>query len=453
MKVYYGLALAEGVPQIRTSRKKLEELTHQLAEAQDWLEALGKREEVGFMDLPFQDTSPITEMGDKIREEFQHFVLIGIGGSSLGAETLFDALKGPTYNAHPQRDGPTFHVLDNVDPVKTAEVLDSVDVGKTCFCVVSKSGSTAESMANFLVCLEALEQAVGRERAREQVIFITDPHKGGLRELAREEGYKTLEVPPNVGGRFSVLSAVGLLPAAVLGLDVKALLEGAARALKACKTRSLETNPAWVIAGLHYLHNTLEGRGISVMMAYHERLATFADWYRQLWAESLGKEGKGQTPVKAVGTVDQHSQIQLYNDGPKDKIITFLMVEKFARDVAIPGLYGDKEFLSYLGGHTLGELINSELVGTASALAKKGVPSLVVTLPRVTEDTLGKLFMVYEMATALSGHLYGINPFDQPGVEEGKRLTYGLMGREGFQDKGQEAREIWEKRKKGQISL
>ena len=444
MEISYGLALKESLEQTKVSKKILEELSPGLEEAQEWLEDLGDRGEVGFMDLPFQDPSSIIELGERIRDRFRHFVLIGIGGSSLGAETIFHALK-------PR--GPTFHVMDNVDPVKTAEILESIDPAKTCFCVVSKSGSTAESMANFLVSLEMVEKAVGRDRAREQMVFITDPEKGGLRELAREEGYRALEVPPNVGGRFSVLSPVGLLPAAVLGVDVRALLAGAKGALKACKTRSLETNPAWVIAGLHYLHNTLEGRSISVMMVYHERLATFADWYRQLWAESLGKEGQGQTPVKAVGAVDQHSQIQLYNDGPKDKIITFLQVEKFARDVEIPGLYSQKPFLSYLGGYTQGELLNNELVGTASALAKKGVPSLVVTLPRVDEENLGKLFMVYEMATALSGHLYGINPFDQPGVEEGKRLTYGLMGREGFQEKGREAREIWEKRKKGRVSL
>ncbi len=444
MEISYGLALKEGLEQTKVSKKILEELSPGLEEAQEWLEDLGDRGEVGFMDLPFQDPSSIIELGERIKDRFRHFVLIGIGGSSLGAETIFHALK-------PR--GPTFHVMDNVDPVKTAEILESIDPAKTCFCVVSKSGSTAESMANFLVSLELVEKAVGRDRAREQMVFITDPEKGGLRELAREEGYRALEVPPNVGGRFSVLSPVGLFPAAVLGVDVRALLAGARGALKACKTRSLETNPAWVIAGLHYLHNTLEGRSISVMMVYHERLATFADWYRQLWAESLGKEGQGQTPVKAVGAVDQHSQIQLYNDGPKDKIITFLQVEKFARDVEIPGLYSQKPFLSYLGGYTQGELLNNELVGTASALAKKGVPSLVVTLPRVDEENLGKLFMIYEMATALSGHLYGINPFDQPGVEEGKRLTYGLMGREGWEEKGREAREIWEKRKKGRVSL
>ncbi|RLD97881.1 MAG: glucose-6-phosphate isomerase [Aquificota bacterium] len=446
MKISYGLALRESLRQGKVSGKALEDFSCRLERAQDWLEGLAEKGEVGFMELPFQDPGPALEIGKKLKERFKHFVLIGIGGSSLGAETLFHALKGPLYNSNPHRGGPTFHVLDNVDPVKTTEVLEEIDPAKTCFCVVSKSGSTAESMANFLVTLEVLKSTVGRNLVRRQVVFITDPEKGALRELAREEGYQTLEVPPNVGGRFSVLSAVGLLPAAVLGLDVKALLAGAARALEACKTRSLETNPAWVIAALHYLHHTLDDRRISVMMAYHERLATFADWYRQLWAESLGKEGQGQTPIKAVGAVDQHSQIQLYNEGPKDKIITFLHVEEFAKEVEIPSLYPEKPSLSYLGGHTLGELLNSELIGTASALAKNGVPSIVVTLPRVDEKTLGKLFMVYEMATAISGYLYGINPFDQPGVEEGKRLTYGLMGRQGFKDKGKEAREIWKKR-------
>jgi len=448
MEIDYGLALADALGQGRVTQKALEGLTPELTEAQKWLDEKRASKELGFMDLPFQDPSPILQMAQEVRREFNHFVLIGIGGSSLGAQVLFNALRDPSSDK-----APSFHVLDNVDPVKTAKILEGIELESTCFCVVSKSGSTAESMANFLVALGALERAVGRDRARRQVVFITDPEKGDLRALAKEEGYRALEVPPNVGGRFSVLSSVGLFPAAVLGIDVKGLLKGASQALKSCERREVTSNPAWLIAALHYLYHTLEAKSISVMMTYHEKLAIFADWYRQLWAESLGKEGKGQTPVKAVGTVDQHSQIQLYSDGPKDKIITFLRVKNFSRDERIPSLYPQKPALAYLGGHTLGELINAELAGTASALAKKGVPSITITLPSVNERYLGALFMIYEVATALMGRLYGVNPFDQPGVEEGKRFTYGLMGREGFQEKGKEAREIWAKRKIGAITV
>jgi len=448
VRIEYGLALAENLADGKVNTKALKGLVPELEEAQNWLEALGKNGTVGFMDLPFQEITPLLDMGNHIRSQFRHFLLIGIGGSALGAETLAHTL----WHIRPC-DMPAFHVLDNVDPVKTREVLGRLDPRETCFCVVSKSGSTAESMANFLVILEWLKDAVGEDGARERVIFITDPYKGGLRDLAKEEGYCALAIPPNVGGRFSVLSAVGLLPAVVLGLNVEGLLRGASLALRVCRTRGLDSNPAWIIAGLHYLHCTLGKKGISVMMAYHERLTTFVDWYRQLWAESLGKGGKGQTPVKAVGAVDQHSQIQLYNEGPKDKIITFLRVESFSSDIEIPSLYPDKPALAYLGGHSLGELMNKELVGTASALAKRGVPSVTISMPQVDELNLGALFMVYEMATALTGHLYGINPFDQPGVEEGKRLTYGLMGRPGFEDKGKEAREIWEKNEKAVFAL
>ncbi len=439
MRIAYGLALGQG----RVTLEALEGLRERLLEAQQWLEEEGARGEVGFMDLPLQDPSPVLQVAREVRNLYDHFVLIGIGGSSLGAQTLFDALRGPSYNRHSH---PTFHILDNVDPVKVEKTMSEVKIEATCFCVVSKSGSTAESMANFLVALGLLQRAVGREEARKRIVFITDPHRGTLRELAREEGYRSLDIPSNVGGRFSVLSPVGLFPAAVLGIDVKRLLEGASRALEACKRQdSVTHNPAWLIAGLHYLYQTLEHRGISVMMAYHERLSTFVDWYRQLWAESLGKDGKGQTPVKAIGAVDQHSQIQLYNEGPRDKVITFLQVENFALDHEIPHLYPHKPALAYLGRHRLGELLKRELIGTASALAKRGVPSITITLPKIDEACMGALFMVYEMATALSGYLYGINPFDQPGVEEGKQLTYGLMGREGYQDKGYEAQKIWEK--------
>ncbi len=448
MEIDYGLALADGLGQGKVTKKALEEFSPKLIEAQNWLKAKRASKELGFMDLPFQDPSPILQMAREVRREFDHFVLIGIGGSSLGVQVLFDALRGQSSGK-----GPSFHILDNVDPVKTTEILEGIEPENTCFCVVSKSGSTAEPMANFLVALETLERVVGRDKARRQVVFITDPEKGNLRDLAKEEGYRALEVPLNVGGRFSVLSSVGLFPAAVLGIDVERLLKGASQALKSCEKREMASNPAWTIAALHYLHHTLEAKSISVMMAYHEKLAIFADWYRQLWAESLGKEGKGQTPVKAVGAVDQHSQIQLYSEGPRDKIITFLQVKNFSQDCRIPPLYPQKPALAYLGGHTLGELINTELAGTASALAKRGVPSITITLPLVNEGYLGALFMVYEIATALMGRFYDINPFDQPGVEEGKRLTYGLMGREGYQEKGKEAREIWAKGKRGTLTI
>lgn len=448
MEIDYGLALADELGQGKVTQKALEEFSPKLIEAQDWLNAKRASKELGFMDLPFQDPSPILQMAREVRREFNHFVLIGIGGSSLGVQVLFNALRDQSSGK-----GPFFHILDNVDPVKTTEILEGIKLENTCFCVVSKSGSTAEPMANFLVALGTLERVVGRDKARRQVVFITDPEKGNLRDLAKEEGYRALEVPPNVGGRFSVISSVGLFPAAVLGIDVERLLKGASQALKSCEKREVTSNPAWIIAALHYLHHTLEAKSISVMMTYHEKLAVFADWYRQLWAESLGKKGKGQTPVKAVGTVDQHSQIQLYSEGPKDKIITFLQVKNFSQDCRIPSLYPQKPALAYLGGHTLGELINTELAGTASALAKRGVPSITITLPLVNEGYLGALFMVYEIATALMGRLYGINPFDQPGVEEGKRLTYGLMGREGFQEKGKEAHEIWAKRKRGTLTM
>ncbi len=453
MKIDYGLALADGLGQGRVTKEALEGFHPELIEAQNWLEAKRRSQEVGFMDLPFQDLSPILQTAQEVRRKFDHFVLIGIGGSSLGAQVLFDALWNPPHNPQVYGEGPSFHILDNVDPVKTTETLEEIEPENTCFCVISKSGSTAEPMANFLVALEALEKAVGIDKARRQMVFITDPEKGNLRDLVKEEGYRALEIPPNVGGRFSVLSPVGLFPAAVLGINVRRLLKGAYQALKSCEKRDISSNPAWVITALHYLHHTLEAKSISVMMAYYEKLATFADWYRQLWAESLGKEGKGQTPVKAVGAVDQHSQIQLYNEGPRDKIITFLQVKNFPTNRRIPPLYPQKPALAYLGGHTLGELINTELAGTASALAKRGVPSMTITLPSVNEGHLGALFMIYEIATALMGHLYGINPFDQPGVEEGKRLTYGLMGRKGFQEKGKEAQEIWSKGKEGTLTI
>lgn len=450
IKIKYGFALTSSLGPEGIEEEKILEMEPRLKEICEKLHELQRRKEVGFLDLPYQDVTPIEEIAREIRNRYAHFVLIGIGGSFLGAATLYNALKGTSHNQRPNRGSPTFYILDNADPTKTTEILENIDLHTTCFNVVSKSGSTAESMANFLVALARLKEKVGKDAARKSIVFTTDPEKGALRRLAREEGFKCVDVPPNVGGRFSVLSPVGLLPAAVLGINIHSLLEGASQMKEGCEKESIFDNPAWLLASIKYLHHIEKGHSTSVMMPYCERLASFADWYRQLWAESLGKKGKGQTPVKSLGAIDQHSQIQLYNQGPRDKIITFIEVRYFPADIRIPGLYPHIEELSYLGGHSMAELLNKELEGTASALTKSGIPHLTISIDRLDEKHLGALFMLYEITTAIAGGLYAINPFDQPGVEEGKRLTYGLMGRKGFEEK---AREVAEIRAKGERSL
>jgi glucose-6-phosphate isomerase len=260
-----------------------------------------------------------------------------------------------------------------------------------------------------------------------------------LRAIADRESIATLPIPPGVGGRFSVLSAVGLLPAALVGIDIRALLEGARAMDRACDTGRLDRNPAGLFAALQWLAHTEAGAPIHVMMPYSDRLDSAADWFRQLWAESLGKRHDlqrrdvftGPTPVKALGATDQHSQVQLYMEGPFDKTVTFLAVDEPGRDVGIPPLYPDIDAIGYLGGRTLGQLLDAERRATAAALAERGRMNMTLALPRPDEHALGQLIMMLEIATIYAGALYEVDPLDQPGVELGKELTYGLMGRPG----------------------
>ncbi len=405
-----------------------------------------KEKKFYFAKLPYQDTTQIKELANSIRENFDYFVLIGIGGSSLGAEMLFNSLTDVNYNLF---NKPKFFVMDNVDPEKFHSILQQIEIEKTCFNVVSKSGSTVETIANFGVVFEILKKHLG-DKWKEHLIFTTDPEKGFLRKFGEENGIKTLDIPKPVGGRFSVFTPVGLLPAAVVGIDIDEVLKGARKMDLICSIEEhVEHNPAYLIALTHYIANMRRGKTISVMMPYGERLSSFVDWYRQLWAESLGKDGLGQTPVKAIGTIDQHSQIQLYRDGIRDKIITFIQIEKMSVDYKIPE--DIPEDISYLSGHSLHEIMNKELIGTKAALIKSKVPNITIVLDKVNPYNIGMLVYLYELATGFSGYLYKVNPFDQPAVEEGKNFTYALMGREGYQEKLEEFRELYREKYKIEI--
>ncbi|MCX7653429.1 MAG: glucose-6-phosphate isomerase [Fervidobacterium sp.] len=373
---------------------------------------------------------------------FDNIVVLGIGGSALGNIAIQNALRPFNWNSmnSEERNGYLrVFVVDNVDPDYIASVLDSINLKMTLFNIISKSGTTAEPMANYLIIRGILE-ASGLD-PKEHIVFTTDPEKGVLRRIGRSEGIRMLDIPPDVGGRFSVLTPVGLLSAKAAGVDIEEMIIGARDAYEKTVKTPFWQNPAALLAVIHYLHYK-KGRNISVMMAYSNKLYHLADWYRQLWAESLGKmydnDGNrvnvGQTPIKALGAVDQHSQVQLYNEGPDDKIITFLKTEKFEREITIPKLHENEPELVYLGGKRLSTLLNSEQLGTQLALAKHGRPSITVTFPQIDEYHIGQFFMYYEIATAITGDLLNVNPYDQPGVELGKKITYALMGRSGFEE-------------------
>ncbi|HBF11235.1 glucose-6-phosphate isomerase [Thermotoga neapolitana] len=370
---------------------------------------------------------------------FDTVVVLGIGGSGLGNLALHYSLRPLNWNemSREERNGyARVFVVDNVDPDLMASVLDRIDLKTTLFNVISKSGSTAEVMANYSIARGILE-ANGLD-PKEHILITTDPEKGFLRKVVKEEGFRSLEVPPGVGGRFSVLTPVGLFSAMAEGIDIEELHDGARDAFERCKKEDLFENPAAMIALTHYLY-LKRGKSISVMMAYSNRMTYLVDWYRQLWAESLGKrynlKGEevftGQTPVKAIGATDQHSQIQLYNEGPNDKVITFLRLENFDREIIIPDT--GREELKYLARKRLSELLLAEQTGTEEALRKNDRPNMKVIFDRLTSYNVGQFFAYYEAATAFMGYLLEINPFDQPGVELGKKITFALMGREGYE--------------------
>ncbi len=378
-----------------------------------------------------------------VRAHFDDFVVLGIGGSALGPIAVQQALKHLRYNDLPKetRGGPRLFVEDNVDPERMVALLDVIDPAKTCFNVITKSGSTSETMAQLLIIVDLLKQKLGGDWTK-HVIATTDEAKGNLIKIAKAEKLKTFYVPDGVGGRFSELCPVGLLAAAVCDIDIKALLAGAAYMDEICAETDVWKNPAYLLATLQVIAME-KGMNISVMMPYADSLKYIADWYAQLWAESLGKRyGKdgsevftGQTPVKALGVTDQHSQVQLYTEGPFDKVISFLGVDAYRADVAIPHGFEDIPDVSFLGGHSLNELIQAEQNATEYACLQAGRPSHTITLPEVNAFTLGQLLYLFEVQTAFAGELLAIDAFDQPGVEAGKQATYALLGKPGFDEK------------------
>jgi len=399
----------------------------------------------------WQDLPDDTVLADEVaafaqdaRPRFTDFILIGIGGSSLGAIATIQALTHPFRNLLPpeRRNGPRFFVLDNPDPEKVAATLSTVNLSTTLINVVSKSGQTAETAANFLVARDALINAVGRDKARDQIVATTDPEEGLLRQLADQEEYRTFPVPPGVDGRQTVLSAVGLLPAALAGVDIHGLLAGAAAMRERAISADLRDNPAYLLAALSVLADTKHGKSMLVTMPYADGLFGLADWFRQLWAESLGKrlsvDGEvvhaGQTPIKALGAIDQHSQIQLYTEGPNDKLVQLIAVGEYRDAVRIPDPPASMPELSYFSGGELGQLLDRERAATAWALTQAQRPNLTMTTPVIDAFALGEFFYMLQLQTVMAGALYRINPFGQPGVEAGKNATYALMGRNGYED-------------------
>ena len=385
----------------------------------------------------------VKEYASFVKDKFDNILILGIGGSALGAMAVCQALLKPYWNFldKEQRNGlPKIFFLDNIDPDEVNGLLDMLDLKKTLVNVITKSGSTAETMSQFMVLKDRLESELG-ENYRDNIVATTDAQTGVLRQLAEQEGYKTFVVPDDVGGRFSVFSAVGLLPFALLGIDIDELIFGIKNMDLLLKNTDIHNNIAAQNALIHYLFDREKGKNISVLMPYSSKLKFVPDWYVQLVAESLGKEynrngekvNLGLTPIKAIGITDLHSQFQLFNEGPNDKVITFIRVGEFNTELKIPEIF-EYTGIGYLGGKTMNELLNAEADATAVVLASNKRPNVTIKLPKINAFYLGQLLYFFEMQISIAGELYNIDAFNQPGSEQVKDFTYGLMGRAGYEE-------------------
>ncbi len=395
--------------------------TSAVADVRDGLFA--RRNEVGFLDLPDSRTLALIEGAAKrFRQKFDNLLVIGIGGSDLGTRVIYDAFTPASAREKKRAKGGAMklYFLGNTDPEEAADVLERLNLRRTAINVVSKSGETAEIMANFLLARKQLERTVGKTKAANHIIATTDPASGFLRKLAREEEWATLPIPSNLGGRFSVLSAVGLFPAACAGIKISSLVSGAQKVINDEKNAKTFTCAGAFAAMSHLLYK--KGKHISVFMPYASSLLPFAVWFRQLWAENLGKsETIGPTPIAALGATDQHSQLQLYQDGPKDKMITFLEVERFRKNLQVPTYFKNRTGGLAVQGHSFEEIIHAERASTAEALRAGGRPNGTLFVPKISEETLGALFQFFMASSAYLGGLFKINAFNQPGVEAMKK--------------------------------
>ncbi|MBU6507102.1 MAG: glucose-6-phosphate isomerase [Alphaproteobacteria bacterium] len=349
--------------------------------------------------------------------KFKDVIVLGTGGSSLGGQTLV-ALAPPGRTR--------IHFMDNVDPHSFTLLFDALDPAKTGLIAISKSGGTAETLVQFFACMDWLSR-----RSAARTIVITEPKSNPLRDLAIARKLRTLDHDPNIGGRYSVLSIVGLLPAMIAGIDVAALRRGAGAVLDATLSAKDPRDAAPAVgAAVSVALNQRHGVVSTVVMPYVDRLAHFGLWFRQLWAESLGKDGKGTTPIRAVGTVDQHSQLQLYLDGPADKMFSLVMLAQAGKGPRMPAKLADPN-LAYLAGKRMGDLIDAEQRATAQTLIRNGRPTRIFTLERLDAQSIGALLMHYMLETMIAAELWGVNAFDQPAVEQGKVLARQYLGEKG----------------------
>jgi glucose-6-phosphate isomerase len=403
-----------------------EEFTSWGAKFQHYKELVISRKQ-GFLDLGNQpeNLQKITAYSKSVEGKFTDIVILGIGGSMLGPLTILDAL-----NTNPDKNRPAVHCLDNIDPVLIQTITSKINLEKTLILVQTKSGGTPETLAQYFYFRDLVQKA--NLQIKDHFVFVTDPNNGYLRSVATKENIQTFEIPANVGGRFSVLTPVGLLVSSLIGFDITKLLEGAL----ASKVRYFDNNDlsALKLSVSQFLLN-LKGKNITVFMPYSSQLKTMANWYTQLLSESVGKKldlaGKevyaGVTPLPSLGATDQHSQLQLFQEGPNDKLIIFIEVEKFASEIKIPQLWTPQDNLNYLNNKTFNQLIQAEFEGTRNSLTESDRPNITLKIDQLNEFSLGELFMFLQISVAFLGEILSIDTYNQPGVERSKILAKEIL--------------------------
>jgi len=385
------------------------------------------------------DIAKIKSLANEVRSECEYFVVLGIGGSSLGSFAIFNALKGAGFNYQSRevRGAPRFFVEDSIDPDAVSGLLTTIELEKTIFCVVSKSGKTTETMTQFLYMRDLCEERFGANWVKHFVV-LTDDKENFLHNYALTNGLRMLFIPTKLGGRYSVLSAVGLFPSAVLGLDIEAMVAGAKSMLTVGKRANIWQNAPLLSAVTNFL-NYRRGKNITVMIPYSETLNVFDDWFCQLWGESIGRnvtadgrqlvgsERIGQTPIQVTGPSVQHSQFQLYLEGPDDKTFTFVGIKKFRNDIFLPSRLGEVIGAKICNCKTFGDLLNVERIASERALKMFGKTSESIVVDAVDEETMGKLFMFFILKMLFTGAMLEITPFGQPAVENIKRQVAQIV--------------------------
>jgi glucose-6-phosphate isomerase len=438
----HNYAMAEFLGTSGLKDADLSELTPRLTAIDQDLADRRQSGQAEFMELPYQTDilKEIRQVAKPLLEWCWDMVVLGLGGSALGARALHKTLRPPQHNKVPmarRNHKLGLWVADNIDPDYFWGLLDGLDMRRTSFNVISTAGDTAETTAQFLWAYQLLKNRIGEDKARERLIITTESDQEPLKSLAAREHLPSLTVPANVGN-FSVLSAAGLLPAFVSGIDVEELLAGARAMDQHLKEASVDRNPAYRLAAIFYLFATSKKRPILAFMPYANALSGLAEWFGQLWAASPGKQTNGSTPVTALGVTDQHSQLRLYREGPADKLVTFLTVDKVKNNLDIPDSYSDDPAFSYLGGRSFKELLGMEQQAAAFDLMKAGRPNLTLHLPEINPFTIGQLIYLLEVVTVAAAGLFGVNAYDKPKEEDTKLTAYGLMGRPGFETYRQE---------------